>query len=219
MFFNSLEQIPEIAKKTGFSIFVIPKNSIVNFKNALNLNPDEKTKKISVDSVREYISKTTTKQTSDWFFVVNEPETMQTEAANTFLKTLEEPKENYHFVFLTDKPSALLPTILSRAQIYFLKQTKDFATLSETTPEIKELAKQLMTIRNPDLPSFAKKIADKKDRNFALEVVATTIEMSYKTFFLTNNPRIIQKLPNLLELYENISMNGHIKLHFVADML
>ncbi len=43
-------------------------------------------------------------------------ETMRKEAANAFLKLLEEPAENLIFVLLTDHPDALLPTIRSRCQ-------------------------------------------------------------------------------------------------------
>lgn len=219
MFFDSLEKIPEIAKKTGFSIFVVDPNLDLKLKNSFCLSPDEKTKKINVEAVRDFTSMTLSKQSSDQFFIVREPETMNTEAANAFLKNLEEPKENYHFVFLTKNPTALLPTVLSRAQLYLLKQNQDFTSKIEVSEEVKNLAKRLMTARDRDLPGLAKEIATKKDRVFALEIVSTAIEMSYKTFFLTSDPKFLKKLPNLLELYENIAANGHIKLHFVADML
>lgn len=223
MFFDDIARIPQIASNTGFSIFALLQADLPSaesyFTHALFLRPDPKTQKISVEQVRDFIDKTTTKQTQQLFLVVVEPETMNSDGANTLLKSLEEPKDNYHFVFLTSKPSALLPTILSRAQIYFLKTTQDFTALTPASSPVKEFAKRLMSARDIDLPDLAKDIAAKKDRNFALEVVALAIEMSYKTFFLTDNSKFLQKLPNLLKLYENISMNGHIKLHFVADML
>ena len=39
------------------------------------------------------------------------------EAANAFLKTLEEPPAHVHFVLVTDHPEKLLPTIASRCQL------------------------------------------------------------------------------------------------------
>ena len=48
---------------------------------------------------------------------------MQTEAANAFLKTLEEPPPKTLFFLLTDAPDALLPTIVSRSQRIDLKLT------------------------------------------------------------------------------------------------
>jgi hypothetical protein len=41
---------------------------------------------------------------------------MRQEAANAFLKTLEEPAPKTLFLLLTDQPDAILPTIVSRAQ-------------------------------------------------------------------------------------------------------
>lgn len=41
---------------------------------------------------------------------------MQPEAANAFLKTLEEPPERTVFLLLTDQPDSILPTIVSRTQ-------------------------------------------------------------------------------------------------------
>ena len=43
-------------------------------------------------------------------------EAMTTEAANAFLKILEEPSPTTNFILTTDRPNALLPTILSRCQ-------------------------------------------------------------------------------------------------------
>lgn len=47
-------------------------------------------------------------------FILETVETMTTEAANCFLKTLEEPSGQTVFLLLSDQPYTLLPTILSR---------------------------------------------------------------------------------------------------------
>ncbi len=49
--------------------------------------------------------------------IVREADRFQPNAANAFLKTLEEPPEATHFVLLTHRPSALLSTIRSRCQV------------------------------------------------------------------------------------------------------
>lgn len=48
--------------------------------------------------------------------VISGADRMQPEAANAFLKTLEEPPPKTLFLMLTDRPDAILPTILSRSQ-------------------------------------------------------------------------------------------------------
>jgi DNA polymerase-3 subunit delta' len=45
-----------------------------------------------------------------------EAETMNKEAANAFLKTLEEPPPHAHFILVSDAPEELLETIVSRCQ-------------------------------------------------------------------------------------------------------
>jgi DNA polymerase-3 subunit delta' len=49
-------------------------------------------------------------------FVIERAETMNDQAANRMLKTLEEPAAFVHLVLLTDRPGEILPTIASRCQ-------------------------------------------------------------------------------------------------------
>ncbi len=49
-------------------------------------------------------------------WVIIEPERMNVEAANKFLKSLEEPPAHVHFVLVSDAPERVLPTVLSRCQ-------------------------------------------------------------------------------------------------------
>jgi DNA polymerase-3 subunit delta' len=50
-------------------------------------------------------------------FVIEGADTMNDQAANKMLKTLEEPPPFAHLVLLTDKPGNILPTIASRCQL------------------------------------------------------------------------------------------------------
>src|SRR4051794_15832096 len=50
-------------------------------------------------------------------FVIEAADTMNDQAANKMLKTLEEPPPFAHLVLLTDKPGNILPTIASRCQL------------------------------------------------------------------------------------------------------
>jgi DNA polymerase-3 subunit delta' len=49
-------------------------------------------------------------------YIFLEADNFNTEAANAFLKTLEEPPGHVHFILVTDRPERLLPTIASRCQ-------------------------------------------------------------------------------------------------------
>lgn len=52
-------------------------------------------------------------------FILEPAESMTAEAANSLLKTLEEPPANTVFVLVSDRPGACLPTILSRCQQFY----------------------------------------------------------------------------------------------------
>ena len=49
-------------------------------------------------------------------YIFLEADSFNAEAANAFLKTLEEPPGHVHFILVTDRPEKVLPTIASRCQ-------------------------------------------------------------------------------------------------------
>lgn len=218
MFFERIDDILPIATKTNCAIFVVPETEKVEIKGALTLAPKSKTT-ITVEQVREVIGLLTVKQTEEKYIIIRPADKMSEVAANAFLKNLEEPNEKVHFCLVTAHPSRLLPTILSRAEIYFLRSEVDF-TKVDADGQDKALAKKLMTAGPKDLVKIAEEIATKKTgaREYALKIVGLAIEMLYKSYFVTGKEIFVQKLPRFLELYENLERNGHIKLHIVADL-
>lgn len=223
MFFDNLKQIPEIAKQTSCAIFVTPEITNVKLKHALLLQPseDKKTSSITVEQMREFLPLTSSRETHDRYFVISPADAMNEAAQNAFLKTFEEPKPFCHFVLVTKQPNLLLPTILSRAQIFFLKTTN----ILQSTPSVNEknllLAKKLISANPRSLIEISTELAKNKTkpREQALEVVATVIELLYKSYFKTGNPKFLTKIPDFIKLHENLTNNGHIKLHMVADLL
>lgn len=223
MFFDRLDQLPVIAKQTSCAIFVVPANTEIDLKHALTLQPDpsKKTTTIGVDQLRDFLNLTNNRETNDRFFVITPADAMNEAAQNAFLKTFEEPHAYCHFVLLTEHPGALLPTIRSRAQIFFLKKTNIIAEPPTADPKDLQCAKKLITAEVTDLPAIAIELSKVKNqpREHALRVTGLAIELLYKSYFKTKNPKFLAKLPNFLTLYDNLSQNGHIKLHLVADLL
>lgn len=217
MYFDDLSRIQELSQKTNCVIFVIPSEIEVRISKALILQPEDKTM-ITVEQVRGILNKVSTKQLKDQYIIIRPAEKLTDVAANAFLKNLEEPNERIHYLLITDSPSKLLPTVLSRSRIYFLREKMDDSIKADEKD--KELAKKLITAKPRDLMLIAEEISKKKSgaRNEALKIVGLTIEMLYKSYFITEKEIFIRKLPKFLELYENLEQNGHIKLHFVADL-
>ena len=217
MFFDNIDDISKIASQCGTSVFVVPKSQTIEIKNAILLQPEEKSV-ITIEQVRDLISRLNVKQYSDQFIIIRPAELLQLEAANALLKSLEEPKDKVHFILVTDVPSQVLPTILSRSSIYIFRN-KDWNKI-DADDKIKDLAKRLMVARGADLVDIAEEIAKKKDgiRNYAMEILRVAIEMMYKTYFLTNKKVFIEKLPKFLRAYEGIARNGNVKLQIVANL-
>lgn len=219
MFFNAVSEILEIARKNGTAVFVMPRDISVEIKNAIVLEPEDKSA-ITIEQVREAIGRIATRQVNDVFVLVRPAEAMSEAAANAFLKSLEEPREKVHFILITDSPSNLLPTILSRSAVYFLRDERPLDGAIKADEKVKTLAKRLMVAKPGELVGVAEEIAKKKDgvRAYALEILGTAIEMLYKTYFLTGKEAFVQKLPKFLAAYEGIAKNGHVKLQIVSNL-
>lgn len=219
MWFDDLDQIKEIAAKNGTSIFVMPKETPIEIKNAVVLRPEEKSV-ITVDQVRSAIAGSGLKQQNDRYIIIRPADKLSEVAANAFLKNLEEPGNKVHYVLITDKPAQLLPTILSRAALYFWRGGAQFTTEITAKEEEKKLAKRLIAASPRDLVDLAEEIAKKKTgvREHALGIVGLAIEMLYKSYFITGKEIFVKKLPKFLQLYENLNRNGHIKLQIVATL-
>ncbi|HVV71663.1 MAG TPA: DNA polymerase III subunit [Verrucomicrobiae bacterium] len=80
------------------------------------LRPESKSRIITVDQVREIMREIQLKPTEATYkvAVVVAADRMRTEAANAFLKTLEEPPAKSILILLSTEPQRLLDTILSR---------------------------------------------------------------------------------------------------------
>jgi len=196
---------------------VVPAEVSVEVPGADVLQPEDKTV-ITIEQVRGVIARLSVRQTADLFVVIRPADKLQLEAANALLKSLEEPGDRVHFVLVTDSPSSLLTTILSRAAVYFLRAVDDGGIHADE--KVKGLAKRLMVAKGAELVEVAEEITRKKDgvRAYALSVVGAAIEMLYKSYFITGKSVFVAKLPKFLAVYEGIARNGHVKLQIVAGL-
>lgn len=224
MFFKDIAKVEEFARKTGFSIYVLPEKTEVKLNGIIELSPDSKNK-IGIEAVREAIDSTISKQSEDFFIVVHEAEKMSIAAQNAFLKSLEEPSEHYHIVFIVNNLSGLLPTVLSRGDIYILEEKDILEEGIKADETVKNYARKLLATSGKQLVSLAEEITKNKEykkkdnaRPFTLSICESAIEIAYKSYFKTKNQVFLKKLPNLLNLYDNLKKNGNIKLHIVADL-
>ena len=88
------------------------------------LEPQSKSRRIGIDDVRDLIQQLSqTAFSGGWKAAVFiGADRMTPEAANAFLKTLEEPPPKTLLILVTDEPQSLLPTITSRCQKIVLNE-------------------------------------------------------------------------------------------------
>ena len=94
MFFDSPSEILKIASKNHCAIFVMPSETTIDIQNAIILKPEEKTI-ITIEQVKNLISRLSMRQVSEQYIIIRPAELLGDEAANAFLKNLEEPRIKY----------------------------------------------------------------------------------------------------------------------------
>lgn len=220
MFFEDVNEVAEIARASGTSVFVLPKSVEVKIPNAIILQPEDKAT-ISIEQVRDVIKTLQTRQLTDIFVLIRPADALNPEAANALLKSLEEPQGKVHFLLITDEPSRLLPTILSRAMVFFLRPEPEVARKIDASDKIMTFAKKMIVAKPHELTTIAEEIARKKTnvRQYALDVLGVAIEILYKSYLINQKTVFLDKIPKFLAAYDAVNNNGHIKLHLVADLM
>lgn len=107
--------------------------------------------KIGIDRIRELYLASRGKQAEPSAIIIDDADRMTENAQNAFLKLLEEPAVNLHFILTTHSPEKLLPTVLSRLQTLYIRpiseqQSVDLVTTLPGLDEVKR--RQLLFIAN-----------------------------------------------------------------------
>ena len=155
---------------------------------------------------------------------------LSTAAFNAFLKTLEEPPKHAIFILATTEKHKIIPTILSRCQIFDFKRI----TLNDTREYLKYIAEQQgITAEDEALQIIAQK-ADGAMRD-ALSIFDRVVSFSgnhisrqatseilnvldYETYFKVTDLIINNKLPELLLSFNDIIAQGFDGNHFIAGL-
>jgi DNA polymerase-3 subunit delta' len=163
----------------------------------LEIRPEEKKNgEITIPIIKELKRGLSHSATGKRLAVIHQADKLNAQAANSFLKTLEEPPENT-IVMLLAQTSELLPTITSRCQIYqFPTQKAEFELLDDE--QIGKLLK--MTIKERfDL-------ADKVAKATQVPQYIDDLTRYYHQKFLTD-ASVTEIIEALLEAKTHLSAN------------
>ena len=133
-------------------------NSCVSFDNGTSLNIHEldAASNNSVDDIRALVDQVRFAPQAGKYkvYIVDEVHMLSTSAFNAFLKTLEEPPPFAIFILATTEKHKILPTILSRCQIFDFKRI----TNKDTVDHLQEICeKENITADKPALHIIAQK--------------------------------------------------------------
>ena len=117
-------------------------NSCVSFDNGTSLNIHEldAASNNSVDDIRSLVDQVRfAPQAGEYkVYIVDEVHMLSASAFNAFLKTLEEPPPYAIFILATTEKHKIIPTILSRCQIFDFKRI----TTTDTVTHLKEICEK-----------------------------------------------------------------------------
>lgn len=199
-------------------------NSCVSFDNGTSLNIHEldAASNNSVDDIRSLVDQVRfAPQAGEYkVYIVDEVHMLSSNAFNAFLKTLEEPPPYAIFILATTEKHKILPTILSRCQIFDFKRINT----NDTVEHLRDICdKENTTAENAALHVIAQKSEGcMRDALSILDKIvsftggkltyANTLEhlniLDEDYFFKLLQYATEQKLSDALLLFDDINQKG-----------
>jgi len=176
----------------------------------------------SVDDIRNLIDQVRfAPQAGNYkVYIIDEVHMLSQAAFNAFLKTLEEPPKHAIFILATTEKHKIIPTILSRCQIFDFKRI----TVEDISNHLKKVAEQEnVTAENEALHIIAQKadgalrdalsifdrIVSFSGNNISYKDVIDNLRiLDYDYYFKTTDLILENNTPGLLNIFDEILDNG-----------
>lgn len=186
----------------------------------------------SVDDIRNLIDQVRIPpQTGQYkVYIIDEVHMLSSAAFNAFLKTLEEPPKHAIFILATTEKHKIIPTILSRCQIFDFKRI----TVKDAREHLAEVANNQGVIFEEDALHIIAQKADGAMRdalsifdrvvsycgkNLTRQAVTENLNvLDYETYIEITNLLLENKIPETLMMYNDILAKGFDGHHFVAGL-
>jgi DNA polymerase III subunit gamma/tau len=165
-------------------------------------------------------------------YIIDEVHMLSTSAFNAFLKTLEEPPSYAIFILATTEKHKILPTILSRCQIFDFNriQIKDIAdhlshiaqneSITAEYEALELIAQKADGGLRDALSMFDLNVTFSKDNLLRYtEVLENLHILDYDYYFKMTDALINQQLPNVFLLFDEILRKGFDGHQFVVGLL
>ena len=163
-------------------------------------------------------------------YIIDEVHMLSSSAFNAFLKTLEEPPKHAIFILATTEKHKIIPTILSRCQIFDFKRitvtdAKEYlAKIAENegvNPEDDALhiIAQKADGAMRDALSIYDRVVSFSGNNLTREAVTENLNvLDYETYFKSTDFILKNDIPQLLVQYNEILAKGFDGHHYIAGL-
>ena len=143
-------------------------------------------------------------------YIIDEAHMLSTQAFNAFLKTLEEPPPHAKFILATTEKNKIIPTILSRCQIFDFKRI----SINDISNHLEYIAKQENIIFEKEALNL---IANKSDGSLRDALSLFDMLISYSQNKITYNS--VVKHLNLLDYEYYFKITDNIETNDLSNNL
>jgi DNA polymerase-3 subunit gamma/tau len=186
----------------------------------------------SVDDIRNLIDQVRIPpQTGQYkVYIIDEVHMLSSAAFNAFLKTLEEPPKHAIFILATTEKHKIIPTILSRCQIFDFKRI----TVKDAKEHLADVAESQGVNYEDDALHIIAQKADGAMRdalsifdrvvsfcgsNLTRQAVTENLNvLDYETYINVTDLILENKIPELLMAFNDILSKGFDSHHFVSGL-
>lgn len=163
-------------------------------------------------------------------YIIDEVHMLSQAAFNAFLKTLEEPPKHCIFILATTEKHKIIPTILSRCQIFDFKRI----TVSDVKGYLRKVAEDqginasddaLHVIAQKadgamrDALSIFDRVVSFSGKDLTLQAVTENLNvLDYEVFFKATDAIINNDIPSLLIAFDEVLDKGFDGQHYVRGL-
>lgn len=203
-----------------------------NDSRSFNIHELDAASNNSVEDIRNLIEQVRIPpQTGKYsVYIIDEVHMLSQQAFNAFLKTLEEPPKHAVFVLATTEKHKIIPTILSRCQIFDFNRIK----VDDTVKYLEYISKQEGVEYETDAFNIIAQKADGAMRD-ALSIYDQVVSFSdnqvtydkvienlnildYEYYFQLTDAFLAQDISNVLLTFNNILNSGFDAHNFINNM-
>lgn len=209
-------------------------DSCISFQNgnSFNIHELDAASNNSVEDIRSLIEQVRIPPQAGKYkiYIIDEVHMLSQAAFNAFLKTLEEPPNYAIFILATTEKHKILPTILSRCQIFDFNRIR----VEDIAGHLKEIAiKEGISTDDDGLHMIAQKadgglrdalsmfdqIVSFSNKNVSYKAVIDNLNiLDYDYYFKLTDSILQQDIASALLIFDEILVNGFDGNHFIIGL-